>query len=185
MRRKPEKVKELGFEQMVQEIVKWTGIQYKKLMGLIRKKQEGLFGFITPEGAAILVARELGITFKRRKKPRVQTLRIRDLAPEVPRVELVGKVAGVYGPRVFKRMIGEPGLVGSLLLQDRTGQVKLVLWNDKTSLIKQGKVRKGDIVRVRNAYVRRGPKQPELSLGRRGSIIVRKPSKNSEWNLKS
>ena len=58
-------------------------------------------------------------------------------------------------------------------LQDMTGQIRLTLWNDKTSLIKDGGIRKGDIIRVQNAYVRQGfDKQAELSLGTRGTVTV-------------
>lgn len=171
---RPEPVLEL--EQMVSAIRKQSRLSRKEIMERIREKREELSGFVTPEGAAHIVARDLGIIFER-EKPRVRTLRIGDLTPEVPKVNLVGKVAKVYGPRVFKRMDKKPGLVGSLLLRDGTGQIKLVLWGDKTSLIKEGKVRKGDIVRIRNAYVRQGPKELELNLGVRSSISV-KPGEN-------
>ncbi|GAI39471.1 unnamed protein product, partial [marine sediment metagenome] len=58
-------------------------------------------------------------------------------------------------------------------LQDKTGQIRIALWNDKASLIEGNKVRKGDAVQVKDAYVRQGlNKQPELSLGMRGSLLV-------------
>ena len=89
------------------------------------------------------------------------------------KVNIVGRVVRIYEPREFQRQSGKAGRVGSLLLQDKTGQVRIALWDDKTPLIEGDKVRKGDAVQVKNAYVRQGlNKQPELSLGMRGSLLV-------------
>ncbi|KUO40758.1 MAG: hypothetical protein AVW05_03310 [Hadesarchaea archaeon DG-33] len=163
---------ELNFEQMVQEILDNTKIDHDELMKRIRQKQDELSGFVTLEGAATIVGRELGVVFKR-KEPEIRTLHIEDLIPGMSKVDIVGRVVRIYEPREFQRSSGKAGRVGSLLLQDKTGQIRIALWNDKTSLIEESKVRKGDAVQVKNAYVRQGlNKQPELSLGMRGSLLV-------------
>ncbi|MDI6883665.1 MAG: DUF2240 family protein [Hadesarchaea archaeon] len=162
----------MNFEQMVEKILEVSKLSHDEVMARIRSKQEELSGFITLEGAANIVARELGIVFER-KEPEVKPLRIEDLIPGMSKVDLVARIARIREPREFPRPSGRPGLVGSLLLQDGTGQVRLTLWDDKTSLVKERKVQKGDIIRVKNAFVRQGlDKQPELSLGTRGTILV-------------
>ena len=163
---------ELNFERMVQEILAHVRISRDELMQRIRQKQEELSGFVTIEGATTIVGRELGIVFKK-EEPEIRALQIKDLIPGMSKVDIVGRVTRIYEPRGFKRPSGEEGRVGSLLLQDRTGQVRAVLWDDKISLIEGEKVRKGDPIQVRNAYVRQGlDKQPELNLGARGSLTV-------------
>lgn len=163
---------ELNFEQMVQGILAQAEISHDELMQRIRRKQDELSGFVTLEGAANIVGRELGVVFEK-KEPEVRALRVEDLIPGMSKVDLVARVLRVYEPREFQRQSGKVGRVGSLLLQDKTGQVRITLWNDKTSLIEGDKVGKGDVVQVKNAYVRRGlDKQPELSLGLRGSLLV-------------
>lgn len=163
---------ELNFEQMVEKILADSKLNYDELMARIHGKQKELGGFITMEGAANIVARELGIVFEHRE-PQVRALRVEDLIPGMSKVDIVARVARIHEPREFQRSSGTPGQVGSLLLQDGTGRVRLTLWNDKTSLIKEGKIQKGDIVRVQNAYVRQGfNKQSELSLGTRGTITA-------------
>lgn len=163
---------QVNFEQMVGKILESSKLSHDELMARIRSKQEELGGFITLEGAANIVARELGIKdIFERKEPEVRPLRIEDLIPGMSKVDLVARVVRIHEPREFQRQSGRPGWVGSLLLRDGTGQVRLALWDDKTSLIKEGKVQKGDIIRAKNAFVRQGlDKQPELSLGMRGVI---------------
>lgn len=161
---------ELNFEHMVGRIITESKLSHDDLMARIHGKQKELGGFVTMEGAANIIARELGIVFEHRE-PEVRPLHIEDLIPSMSRVDIVGRVVRIREPREFHRTNGASGLVGSLSLQDRTGWIRLTLWDDKTSLIKEGKIKKGDIIRVRNAYVREGlDKQPELSLGTRGTV---------------
>lgn len=48
------------FDSTVDKIIKQTGLSRDEVMARIRKKQEELCGFVTLEGAAGMVARELG-----------------------------------------------------------------------------------------------------------------------------
>ncbi|MEM3421649.1 MAG: DUF2240 family protein, partial [Candidatus Hadarchaeum sp.] len=163
---------ERTFEQMVQSILEATGLSRDEVMSRIRGKQEELGGFVTLEGAANIVARELGVIFER-KEPEVRPLRIEDLLPGMSKVDILARVVRIQEPREFQRPGGKPGQVGSLVLQDATGEIRLVLWNDKASILKQGGLKKGDIIKVQGAYVREGwDKRPELSLGARGTISL-------------
>jgi replication factor A1 len=156
---------------MVQEILGRAKIGYDELMARIKGKQDELSGFVTPEGAAIIVGRELGVELAK-KEPVVRELRIEDLIPGMSNVDIIGRVTRIYEPRTFERMDGSGGRVANLLLQDKTGQIRVVLWNDKVSLVEEGKIQKGETLQIRGAYVRQGIDQkPELNVGPRSSII--------------
>jgi replication factor A1 len=157
---------------MVEKILSNSGLGRDELMARIHNKQKELGGFVTMEGAANIVAREIGIVLEHRE-PEVQALHIENLVPGISKVNIVARVVRIQEPREFQRPSGASGWVGGLLLRDGTGQIRLTLWNDQTSIIREGKIRKGDIVLVQNAYVRQGfDKQAELNLGTRGSITV-------------
>ena len=161
----------MSFEQMVQEILGRGKIGYDELMSRIKQRQDELSGFVTPEGAAIIVGRELGVELVR-KEPEVRELKIEDLMSGMSNVDIVGRVIRVYEPRTFERMDGSAGRVANLMLQDKTGQIRVVLWDDKASLIEEGKIQKGMALRVKGAYVRQGmDQQPELNVGLRSSVI--------------
>jgi len=161
---------EMDFEQIVQKIL-GTGLSRDEAMARIKGKQDE-YGLLTPEGAAAIVARELGIIIER-KEPEVKPLYIADLVPQMSKVDIVGRVVRVYEPKDFSRSSGKPGMRGGIVIRDGTGSIRLTLWDEKTDLIKEGMLKKGDVVRVVNAYVRRGlDKRLELSLGMRGNIMV-------------
>jgi len=161
----------MSFEQMVQEILGRGKIGYDELMSRIKQKQDELSGFVTPEGAAIIVGRELGVELVRRE-PEVRELKIEDLMSGMSNVDMVGRVIRIHEPRTFERTDGSAGRVANLMIQDKTGQVRVVLWDDKVSLIEEGKIQKGMALRVKGAYIRQGvDQQPELNVGLRSSVI--------------
>jgi replication factor A1 len=162
----------MNFDEMIQEILERTKLDRDELMARIKQKQDELAGFVTPEGAAIIVGRELGVELVRRE-PEVRQLRIEDLCPGMSNVDIVGRVVRVYEPRNFQRVDGSQGRVASLLLEDSTGRVRLVLWNEDVEPIERGEVQKGMVLQVRGAFVRKGiDQQPELNLGSRGSLVL-------------
>lgn len=56
------------FERIVEQILRTNKIERDELMSRIKKKREDLYGFITLEGCAILVAEELGIKIDSKKE---------------------------------------------------------------------------------------------------------------------
>jgi len=68
----------MSFDDMVKTILERGKVSRDELMSKIRQKQDELSGFITSEGAAIIVGRELGVEFGR-KEPEVRELTIDDL----------------------------------------------------------------------------------------------------------
>ncbi|KUO42911.1 MAG: hypothetical protein APU95_00210 [Hadesarchaea archaeon YNP_N21] len=163
---------ELDFEQIVGEILRRKKLGRDELMGMIKRKQDELSGFVTLEGAAIIVGRELGVELAR-KESEIKQLRLEDIVPGMSNVDIVGRVLRVYEPRVFERQDGRTARVGSFIIMDQTGQARVVLWDDKSSLIDDGEIKKGKAIEIRGAYVRQGADQrPELHVGLRGSIIL-------------
>jgi hypothetical protein len=51
----------MSFDDMVKTILERGKVSRDELMSKIRQKQDELSGFITSEGAAIIVGRELGV----------------------------------------------------------------------------------------------------------------------------
>jgi replication factor A1 len=160
----------MGFEEIVHKILEHTKISHDDLMARIKQKQDELKGFVTPEGAAAILAREFGVELER-KEPEVRALKIDDLTPGMSNVDIVGRVVRIYEPRSFQRMDGSEGRVASLLLQDQTGEIRIVLWDDKVSALSE--IKKGIPAQIRGAYVKQGIDQkPEINVGPRASVIV-------------
>ena len=144
--------------ELIEKIAKLTGISKEEVERRIEAKREKLSGLISREGAAQIVAAELGIKFDNIK------LSIADLLPGMKRVNVLGKIIEIYGVRNYRRNDKELK-VASFLLADSTDAIRVVLWDtNHIALIEQGKIKKEDTIEISNAYVRGDVYNKELHL---------------------
>jgi replication factor A1 len=146
----------------------------QEVLKRIEKKKEGAGEFFTDETAARIVALELGVEIVQ-KPPQLEIL-IKDLVSGLNDVTLTGRVIAFYPPRIFTRQDWTEGKFARLLIADRSGTLKVVLWDDKTSLVENGKVEQGQIIKVSHGYVREGlDGKLELHVGSRGNLQFSPP----------
>jgi len=109
---------------------------------------------ISKQGAAHIVANEYGV---RVFEPQIQEERkvtIKELLPALRNVEVCGKIIKLFEVRSFKTASRE-GRVANMTIADETGSCRLVLWDEKQlQEVEAGNIKEGDIVRVKNGYVR-------------------------------
>jgi replication factor A1 len=108
----------------------------------------------------------------------VKLVKIRELRPKMPFVNVLAKVVKVEGLRKFKRSNNDIGQVLTLHLRDETGAVQLNLWDEKAVLVEE--VKPGDIVLVEGAYTRQRFEKLELNLGKKGKIRLNPPLTETE-----
>lgn len=149
------------FDQIIESLVA-SGLSREQALGKISAKKAELSGIVSDEGAAYIVAKELGLPVELHKR-----LKLSSLQPGLQSVEVVAKLASVGDVREFKTERAE-GRVCNLVLFDETGTIRLSLWNDEIDVV--GDVAVGDSVRV-VGFVKDGFQgRPELRLGRRGTL---------------
>jgi replication factor A1 len=159
----------MSFERIVERIATTSNLSMDEIVQRVKETQEK-YELLTPEGAARIVAKELGIDLEPAEVV-VRPLRIEDLAPGMSRVDLVARIVRIHPPREFQYSSGKVGKRGGLLLRDRTGFIRLTLWDKQVEILDEDHVRKGDVIRVKNGYVVRGiDGQSELRLGARGNL---------------
>jgi len=143
---------------------------------MIKRKRDEVGGLLTKEGAAYIVASELGVDLKEEDALKTE-INIRDLVPGVNDVSISGRVFLVYPVQLFTRQDKTTGKVARLVIADRTGMLDVVLWDDKTDLVSQGKIVQNRIIQFLHGYVREGLNgKLELNIGVRGNLIVDPPS---------
>ena len=142
------------------------------VLEMVQRKRDGAGKLLTEEGAAHLVAGDLGvslsgpISFK-------NTLDVKDLIIGSSDVSLSGKVTLTYPTQTFRKKDGAEGKVGRFVLQDGTGSTKIVLWDENAELLDRQRIPVGSMIRVNHGYVRPSlDGRPEVNVGRRGSIVV-------------
>ena len=161
----------MPFEEIIDRIMEKSQLQKSDVLLRIEKKCEQLSGLISKEGAAHIVANELGIKL-------FQTsgrVKIKDILPGMRDVEAVGKVQQVYEVREFQTQ-SRQGKVGSLLLADETASIRAVLWGSQTDLLTS--IKQDTIIKIKGAYVKDNMSRTELHLNDKSKLIISPPGES-------
>ena len=145
-----------NYEKIVEKIASSSGIEKEEIERRIEAKRAKLSGLISKEGAAQVIAAELGISFDNEK------LKIDELLPGMRKVNVVGKVIGLSPVRTFTTKRGDEGKVVNLFIADDTSNIKVVLWDtNHIELVEKGEIAEGKVIEIMNASMR----DNELHLG--------------------
>jgi replication factor A1 len=155
-------------EEILAEIESKSGISRGEIQQRIGRKQELMSGLISLEGAAHLVAKDLGVELPDQQRRRLE---IKNLVSGMKNVNIVGRVFRISNINDFSRKDGTPSRVVNLFIGDSTGYVKIALWNDQTSLVEDRTIKAGDAIHIVNGFSKENAfGDIELSLGKFGSI---------------
>ena len=155
----------IPIEKIIEKITEQTKLTDAQVQEKIDKKLEHLSGLISKEGAAHIVANELGVKLMQTEG----ILKIKDLMAGMRDIEINCKVIRKYDLRTFENAKGQ-GKVFKFLAGDDSGVTMVVLWNDKTEHEKEFK--EGDVLKLKQMNVRDNNGRLELHLGEAGEIIV-------------
>lgn len=137
-----------NYEKLVEKIASVAGLDASEINRRVEAKRAKLSGLVSKEGAAQIVAAELGINFDKER------MKVAELVEGMKRANVLGKVTEVFPVREFNKN-GRSGKVGRFTLADETSNLKVVLWDtNHIGLIEQGKLKEGDVIEISNGNVR-------------------------------
>ncbi len=139
------------------KITEAKGLTEEQIDAKIKEKLTQLAGLISEDGAAHIIANELGVEIVKTQGPAT----IADMFPGMKNVTATGKLTRKYELRTFDKN-GRQGKVASFMLADSTGQIRVTLWNDQTDTFDS--LNEGDTLRIRNAWVKENRGYKELHL---------------------
>ncbi|MBM3234073.1 DNA-binding protein [Candidatus Pacearchaeota archaeon] len=93
-------------------------------------------------------------------------MKISELKVGQGRVEVSGIVKKISDTRVFNKY-GRELKVADAILEDDSGAIKLALWNDDITKIKEG-----DKIKITNGFVNEFQAEKQLTAGKYGKIEV-------------
>ncbi len=93
-------------------------------------------------------------------------LKISQIKSGMENIEVEGEIISITSPRQVYTKYG-PAKVATAILRDETGSIRLVLWRGQID-----RVRRGDYIRITDAYTREFRGNLELYISRSGKIIV-------------
>ncbi len=148
----------LTYEEIVELLKKY--LTDEQINRKVEAKLEELSGLISREGAACIIAHELGVDINTRR------LKIARLTKGVNTGEVIGKVLRINDAREFVRD-GNIGRLRGFLIGDETGVIRVVAWGDMVDNITMGV---GESVKIENVYVRENNGLKEIHLNERSRI---------------
>ena len=157
----------LSYEEIIEKI-KEKGFNEDDIDGKIKQKLDQLSGLISKEGAAQIIANELGIKIFRD----VGKLKIKEIRSGMRDIEVDGKVVNLFEVRSYKNAKRE-GKVASFILGDETGQIRIVLWDDgQIKKIEDKEIKEDGVIKIKNTYCRDNNGFKELHLNSRSELIL-------------
>lgn len=139
-----------NYEQLVELISKTANISIEEIQRKIEAKQAKLSWLISKEGAAQVVAAELGVNFDK------QIIKIYQIVPGMKKINLIGKIINLFPIREYNKN-GKSGRIASFILADDTSNIRVVLWDENhIELIAKGQIRENNVIEINNAAIRNG-----------------------------
>ena len=106
----------------------------------IKKKINDLSGLISEEGAAHIIANELGVELFSSGQ---EKLKVKNIYAGMRSISTVGKVMRKFEVREFAKEKAS-GRVASLIIGDESGTIRVVFWNDQVKVWEQ--IKENDII---------------------------------------
>lgn len=157
-------------EKVIEQILSsHPEISREEILERLERKKKKTDGLIADETLLRMIAAELGIEMSREvSTPRIS---IKDLVPGLNNVTIAGRVIAVFPPKTFGRDNGRK--VVNLLVTDKSGILRVTLWDDKADFVESGQVKIGQIIRVSHGYAREAyDGKTELNVGDRGEVEI-------------
>ncbi len=132
----------------------------------IRDKLRHLSGLISKEGAAHIVANELGVKLL---EPFSGKLQIKNIMPGMRDVETAGKVIQKGDVRAFNTG-ARSGKVANITIGDETGSIRVVMWGEQAD--NAMKMKEGDVLSIVSGYVRENQGRKELHANEKSKLIL-------------
>ncbi|MBC8501033.1 MAG: hypothetical protein H8D38_04695 [DPANN group archaeon] len=148
-----------------EKIKEQSSLSEEEINKKIQAKLDQLSGLISEEGAAHIIANELGVKLVTPG----EKLQVKNILAGMRNVEVTGKVTRKYELREFSTE-KRSGKLASFIISDETGFIRVVLWNDQTD--KFVDINEGDIIKIEGGYVRDNNGRKEVHLGDNAKIEI-------------
>jgi len=158
----------LPYEEIAAKIKEDAGISDQELDEKVTQKLQDLSGLVSKEGAAQIVANELGVKLEEAAVEGAKVT-VDKIFPGMRSISFKAKVQRVFDLREFNTGT-RSGKVQSFVAGDETGTIRIVLWNDQVDKI--ATLKENDVVEIENAYVKENNNQKEIHLNDQSKIEI-------------
>ena len=137
----------IPYEEIILKINEKTQMQASEIEERVERKLKQLSGLISKEGAAHIVANELGVKIFEQLSGKLQ---VKNIIKGMRDVETIGKVVQVYEIREFTTE-NRAGKVASMIIGDETATIRVVMWGAQADI--SANLGQGTIVKIIGGYL--------------------------------
>jgi len=154
----------MDFDTIVLKMIEKSGLPKEDINLKIVDKQAELSGLVSKEGAAYIIAKEMGLDLLQKSNRRLE---IKNIVPGIRNLNLTARVFRVFEPREFEYK-GQKGRVANVILSDGSGTIRMSLWNEQCEHIDRLKTGMG--IELFGGYTKDNRGNPEVRISKRGGI---------------
>jgi len=154
-------------EQIIEKIVS-SGKSKEEIESLISKKMEKFSGLLSEQGAAFMVAKEMGVELLDGGRGK---LKLADLKDGANGISLIVRAKQIFQPKGFEKGDNK-GRLCNLIIDDASGEMRLTVWNDDVEKLNELKVERGSTIILKGGYVKSFNDKLQLNLGRGGQLLL-------------
>jgi len=145
------------YRELLEKISKLTNLSIEELERRVDAKCSRLSGLISKQGAAQIVASELGVKFEG------QRVKVSDLLPGMRKTTVIGKIIQIFPVREFIKKDMKSKVL-NIVVADENSNVRVVFWDvNHIKFFEDGLFKTGDVVELQNISVR-GTESKEVHL---------------------
>jgi replication factor A1 len=155
-------------------------INLEQLKELIEEKKRKIgAGYLTDQGALFLVAADLGASFDNVQRTKRG---IKDLYIGARDLDLTVRLLSTYPIRVFTKKDSNERIENrTISVYDTGGSIKVRLWDNLTHVIEENGLKPGDLIQIKNCYVKSALNgKPIINIGEGGNIY---PYEGNDSNI--
>jgi replication factor A1 len=157
-------------ERIIEQILsEHPEIPREELLERLEKEKRKTGSLISDESLLRMIAAEFGVEIPTESSAPAPSIEI--LVPGLSDVAVAGRVIAVFPSRTFKK--NRTGKFADLLIADKSGILRVILWNDKASVIESAELKVGQIIRFSHGYTRGDRSgKVEFHIGEKGKIEI-------------
>ncbi|MFX1393519.1 MAG: hypothetical protein ACFFAH_08085 [Promethearchaeota archaeon] len=159
----------------------------------IRQRIDEFKNFMSEEAILFLMAQEKGLNLRSsRIDPDVYdeiaqgidydefTIKVSEVKEGMKSIVLLGRIERIFGVHTFAHKNGTPGVVGSFVINDGSGRMKIVLWGEQSEIMESEHFKVNEIVRIIGDYSKNGwNNQLEVHVSGKGTVVLAPENGNS------
>jgi len=164
----------IPYDKILEKICQETGKSQDEITKLVETKLKQLPGLISREGAAYIVANELGVSISKKTPFKINEI------PETGFITTYGRVIRLFPVSEFENQYGK-GKVASMYLGDETGTVRVTAWHNRVEELE--KLKENDIIKLEDVTIKINNGKKELHLNSKSilninpeGVLISKPS---------